>query len=145
MGTLMAALAHRAGLAGSHLIVPVPSLPRRHLERGYNPAALLATHVGRCLGVPVRFGALKRVRDTASRDRLDRKTRFARVREAYRAGKALDIQGRSILLVDDVLTTGATAEACSRVLMEAGAAAVDVLVFAGAIPRGRPNPLSDQP
>lgn len=125
---LGAALAEAARVFAGEidLVVPVPLHPKRLAERGFNQAALLARPVASELGVPHAARALARVQDTPRQATLDRSARAANVREAFRAVARL--RGPSVLLVDDVRTTGATLEACSRALVAAGARSVQPLV-----------------
>jgi ComF family protein len=106
-------------------IVPVPMRRLKLLfERGYNPAELLAVRLARELGRPVRRW-LKQVRPTASQTSLTGAERRENPRGAYRARRA----GGAVLLVDDVLTTGATASECSHELLRAGASGVYLAVI----------------
>jgi ComF family protein len=111
------------------LVVPVPLHPLRLRERGYNQAALLATEVGKRTGLPVRE-PLRRLRATQSQTGFDRKERMRNLRGAFALRKNADVSGIRILLVDDVLTTGSTLDACARVLLAAGAGPVYALVAA---------------
>lgn len=112
-------------------IVPVPLHPSRLRERGYNQAALIARGIGEVLGVPVVEGALVRHRRTARQADLDRRSRLQNLQQAFGPGcVAAAWFGRLVLLVDDVLTTGATASAAATVLWETGAAEVDLAVLA---------------
>lgn len=125
----------RAGqevLADAALLAPVPLHWTRLFSRRYNQAALLALAVGRASGLPVVPDLLVRRRRTASLGRLSRSQRRRLVRGAFtlHAGHAPRVQGAGIVLVDDVHTTGATIEACTRVLLRGGAARVDVLTLA---------------
>ena len=109
----------------------VPLHATRERERGYNQAALLAKHLAAALdGLPLLRGALVRVRPTSTQTNLSARKRRENVRNAFRARDPDWLAGRRILLVDDVMTTGATAAECSRVLKEAGAAAVYVVTVA---------------
>jgi len=113
-------------------IVPVPLHRRRLTERGYNQALLLARATIR--GCDLRLApwrALRRIRATAPQPGRDRHARQMNVRGAF-AADPLAVRGLRLLLVDDVLTTGATAAACSEALLAAGAAAVGVLALARA-------------
>lgn len=120
-------------LVGSaELIVPVPLNWRRLWQRKYNQAALLAYTLARETGLPCAPEALKRARATKPQMRLSRAERLKNVRGAFRVASAHlpRVEGKHILLVDDVLTTGATAGACALALMDAGAKQVDVLALA---------------
>jgi ComF family protein len=125
----------RAGtdlLADADLIVPVPLHWRRLWARRFNQSAALAGFIAQQGGPPVSVTALKRARATPQQVGLSRTARAANVQGAFRVdavGKA-EIKRKHVLLLDDVLTSGATADACARVLLRAGARQVDVLVFA---------------
>jgi ComF family protein len=124
--------AGRELLAEADALVPVPLHWRRRWARRFNQSAVLAAAVSAASGVPVAGGALKRVKATAQQVGLSRTERTANVQGAFRVppeGKAA-IVGRRLVLVDDVLTSGSTVEGCARALLRAGAANVDVLVFA---------------
>ncbi len=129
MGRWMA----RAGadiLADADLIAPVPLHPMRLWRRRFNQAAMLAREVSRACGKPCDVVALKRVKATPSQVGLSRTERAQNVQGAFRAADGAAVKGRNVVLVDDVLTSGATANAATRALLRAGAARVDVLVFA---------------
>jgi ComF family protein len=102
--------------------VPVPLSRRRRIERGYDQAALLARGLSRAAGLPLLAGALRRLRDAPPQVGLTRSERCANAAGAFAAGPA--VRGRAVALVDDVITTGATADACARALREAGATRV---------------------
>jgi ComF family protein len=124
--------AGRELLAEADALVPVPLHWRRLWARRFNQSAVLAATVSRQTGVPVAADALKRVRPTAQQVGLSRTERAANVQGAFRVpgdGKAA-VAGRRLVLIDDVLTSGATVDGCARALLRAGAANVDVLVFA---------------
>src|SRR5262249_23864171 len=106
----------------------------------FNQSALLGEINAKTSGRMVAHGALKRVKATPQQVGLDKSERAHNVQGAFRVpahGKA-EVAGRRLLLVDDVLTSGATADACSRALLRAGAASVDVLVFARVVAARRP-------
>ncbi len=118
-------------LATADVCLPVPLHRWRLARRRFNQAALLAQGLAREAGVAVRLGALRRVRQTPSQGGLSRQARRRNVRGAFRLDTkaAAEILGQTVLLVDDVYTTGATVAECSRVLRRAGARAVDVLTL----------------
>ena len=131
MGRWMA----RAGeelLADADALVPVPLHWRRGWSRRYNQSGALARVIERQSGVPVAPDALRRIRPTQQQIGLNRSQRASNVQGAFKVSqdKAHEIQGRRVLLIDDVLTSGATSDACARALLRARAASVDVLVFA---------------
>lgn len=130
-GRLLLCAARDAGLRAD-LVVPVPLHPRRLAERGYNQAALLAAHVADGLEASFAPRALCRVRSTAQQAQLPRDRRLENVAGAFRVRAPERVQRRSIALIDDVATTGATLAACRDALLGAGAASVTYLVLAAA-------------
>ena len=121
-------------------IVPVPLHWRRQWARRFNQSALLAEIVARGTGVPVAHTTLKRVKATPQQVGLSQAERALNVQGAFRVsadGKAT-IAGQKLILVDDVLTSGATVDAGARALLRAGAVSVDVLVFARVVAAARP-------
>jgi ComF family protein len=121
-------------------IVPVPLHWRRQWARRFNQSALLAEIISRASGVPVAHSALKRVKATPQQVGLSQSDRALNVQGAFRvpADSKGTIAGQKLVLVDDVLTSGATVDACARALLRAGAASVDVLVFARVVAAVRP-------
>jgi len=114
------------------LVVPVPLHPARLVERGYNQAALLARPLARWLAAPCAPRALGRSVATARQTELTREARSSNVERAFAALEPARLAGRSVLLVDDVETTGATLAACGRALLDGGARAVRSVVVARA-------------
>jgi len=114
------------------LVVPLPLHRSRERSRGYNQAALLAREIARHTGVPLDVRAARRVRATAPLVKtMHREERLAIVRGAFSARRDA-VEGREIVLVDDVVTTGATLDACCEALLEAGAATVRCVTWARA-------------
>ena len=124
--------AGRELLAEAEALVPVPLHWRRLWARRFNQSAMLAAAISAESGVPVATGVLKRVKPTAQQVGLSRTERAANVQGAFRVPPEARgaVAGRRLVLVDDVLTSGATVEGCARALLRAGAANVDVLIFA---------------
>jgi len=113
------------------VIVPMPLHWRKRLERGFNQSELLARVLSRRTGIPVA-NALRRRKGTVPQAGLTRSQRRTNVAGAFEADQRERIDGRHVLLIDDVLTTGATASACASVLKRAGARRVTVLTLARA-------------
>jgi ComF family protein len=121
-----------APFSGYDAIVPAPLHWRRRWDRGFNQAELLARELSRRVGVPVDRRLL-RTRSTAPQAGLSAAERRLNVRGAFRAaGEQAGIRGKRLIVVDDVMTTGATLAACTRALKRAGAAEVAVLTLARA-------------
>ncbi len=111
-------------------VVPVPLFPTRLRERGYNQAQLLAREVGQTFSIPLLEDHLRRVRHTRPQTFLDEKQRWTNIRGAFTIRKPNALKRKNILLIDDLLTTGATASEAARVLKDAGAGTVSVLTLA---------------
>jgi ComF family protein len=123
----------RAGaelLREAEVIVPVPLHPWRLFRRRYNQAALLANALGRLSGLPCLPDALVRLRHTPPQGAMGRQPRRRNVHGAFALRRHAGIDGKRVLLIDDVLTTGATLEECAATLLAGGASAVDVLTLA---------------
>jgi len=134
---LARALAERAATGGMEpelmavdVVVPVPLHPRRLRARGYNQSGWLARHLAPAVGAPLDLTALVRAVWTVPQVGLTRPQRAANVKGAFRVTEPGRVAGRAVLLVDDVFTTGATAEACARALKDAGATRVHVWTVA---------------
>lgn len=131
LGRLMAAQG-REVLKDAELLVPVPLHWRRMLTRRYNQSLLLAREASKISGIPLLPDALKRLRHTPPQASLNRKERLDNVRGAFMAtdkGKTA-IAGKTVVLIDDVMTTGATIYACCKTIKRAGAKEVRVLTLA---------------
>ncbi len=112
------------------MVVPVPLHWWRRIRRGTNGPDLIAEALAKCLGLPLRASALKRSRLTALQVEVNPSERYLHQRKSFRVGNRRQIAGRRLLLVDDVLTTGATAAEAASVLLKGGAGAVSVAVLA---------------
>ncbi len=119
---------------GIDVIIPVPLHWWRRWKRGYNQSAALALGLGAMLGLPCQQGWLERVRYTPSQTIQSAKGRRDNVHGAFRAGKKAALKGLSVLLVDDVMTTGYTSSEAARALRAAGARRVIVAALSRASP-----------
>ena len=121
----------RVAASGMDAFVPVPLYSRKQRERGFNQAEILARKWTRYTSLPVNM-LLRRIRDTQSQTHLTRAERAENVRGAFVVSDKDAARGKRLVLVDDVLTTGATVEECARMLLQSGAAEVRVLTVAAA-------------
>lgn len=108
-------------------IAPIPSTALRNWRRGYDPATLLARETAKISGIPLR-NLLRRIRSTPPQSSLPARERPGNVAGVFRAAK--DTRRKSVVLIDDVMTTGSTAYAAARALLDAGAVSIRLLVFA---------------
>lgn len=131
MGRIMAGVLAKQLSAEIDYIIPVPLGKKRFKERGFNQSLLLAKEVSRILGLPLLENVLVQVKDKPDQSLLTQKERQANTQDVYACENAGLIKEKALLLVDDVLTTGYTAEACAKILNAAGAENVYVLAFAG--------------
>ncbi len=106
------------------VIIPIPLHPRRRKEREYNQSLAIARGIAEIVAWPVEEKTLQRHRHTSSQTRLNREERRENVRDAFKVISAEWIQGKSVVLVDDVITTGATMNECARALKNNGARSV---------------------
>lgn len=111
-------------------LIPVPLANRRLRQRGFNQAAMLAHWLSATLDIPCDERLLLRTQDTDAQQALNAEARLRNLRNAFALAPGAVVKGRHLALVDDVLTTGATAQALARLLMDAGAARVDVYCLA---------------
>ncbi|MEO7276526.1 MAG: ComF family protein [Sphingomicrobium sp.] len=128
--TMARFMAPLVGRPDDPLLVPVPLHRTRLWSRGFNQSALVARELSRKLGIAVDPMALKRVRRTPPLKGMSASQRRRIVAGAFRVSDQSAVAGRTIILVDDVLTTGSTAEACARSLKRAGAARVELVSWA---------------
>jgi ComF family protein len=112
------------------LVIPVPLHRGRLRQRGFNQALLLATELSRRSGIPYRKRVLQKKNPTLPQVSLSGVEREKGVRGSFHLVRREEVEGRSVLLVDDVYTTGATVNECSKILLAGGAARVDVLTLA---------------
>lgn len=125
---------YRHEFANLNLIVPVPLSKKRFLERGFNQAAVLARIVAKASGIALDEHSLVRVVHTPMhRVAMDKKARDLTVKNAFAITRPNIINGKNILLIDDVLTSGSTVSHCAKVLKKNGAGSVNVLTLARAV------------
>ena len=115
------------------LVVPVPLHPVKRREREFNQAERLAGHLGRALQLPVHGGLVQRTIPTQTQTRLNREERAANVRNAFQPLPKARLDGKRVILVDDVMTTCATTNACAKALRQAGAGEICVWTVARGI------------
>ncbi len=127
-GNLLAAAARETW----DVIIPVPLHPTRMRRRGYNQSERFATGLSQELHIPVLAAALVREQATETQTRKDRAQRWENMQQAFCVAEQQAIQNKAVLLVDDVITTGATVEACAERLCEAGCASISIACIAEA-------------
>jgi ComF family protein len=140
LGPLMGRWMARAGhelLESADALVPVPLHRRRLWGRRFNQSGVLAAEISRLSGIAVAHTALRRVKATQQQVGLTHAERATNMQGAFRVDAKPKVAGRRLILIDDVLTSGATVSACARALLRAGAANVDVLVFARVVDGGK--------
>uniref|UniRef100_A0A7C4EWX5 ComF family protein n=1 Tax=Desulfomonile tiedjei TaxID=2358 RepID=A0A7C4EWX5_9BACT len=120
----------------SHIdfIVPMPMHPRRLIKRGFNQVVFLGGKLAEHTGIPMKRGALVKIRDTLPQVGLSRTQRLTNVKGSFGVSKSEELRGRQVLLLDDVSTTGSTIAEAALTLKKAGTTAVFVLVLALRIP-----------
>ncbi|NCT94893.1 MAG: ComF family protein [Chitinophagaceae bacterium] len=112
------ALKHSNRFHDLDLLVPLPLNARKEKQRGYNQATLICKGISQVLGIPLREKAVSRVQFTGSQTRHNRLARWQNMENVFRVNDAALVSNKHVLLVDDVITTGATMEACGAVLLE---------------------------
>ncbi|MFH1349345.1 MAG: ComF family protein [Pseudomonadota bacterium] len=131
LGLLVGAFARRwLDKSDGFLMMPVPLHTRRLRERGFNQSLVLARFVASMMGIELEYLSLRRVRDTQPQAGLKRDERRKNVRKAFELMDPKPVRGRTVVLVDDVATTGSTLNECARVIKKAGARKVLCLVLA---------------
>jgi ComF family protein len=126
------------GLEQPDALVPVPLATQRLRQRGFNQASMLARWLSASLQIPCEENLLRRTHDTPAQQALDAQARQRNLRQAFALAQDASPGKRHLALVDDVLTTGATAQALARLLRDAGAARVDVYCLARTPKPGEP-------
>ena len=131
LGKLLAeVMKNDSDLRKADLLVPIPLDGRRYREREFNQAHLLAQEVSRFFRIPISSRNLRRTRTTLPQTQLNRKQREKNVRGLFQVRRPKEYQGKTILIIDDVFTTGSTVNECAKVLSQAGAREVNVLTVA---------------
>ena len=123
----------RVGSVGGDMLLPVPLHVKRERERGFNQAALLARELAAMVARVAAYDGMERVKDTARQFELSRQERETNIAGAFALREGFDVAGADVVLVDDVLTTGATAAECAAVLLRGGAKSVGLIVFAATV------------
>ncbi|MCK5082022.1 MAG: ComF family protein [Candidatus Omnitrophica bacterium] len=111
-------------------IVPMPLFPSRLRERGYNQSQLLAQEIGQRYKIKLSLNNLVRARETEHQARLSEKERWTNIHGAFRIKNRIEFSGKNILIIDDLLTTGATASEAAHTVKDAGAKTVGILTLA---------------
>ncbi len=133
MGRMMAKACYDSLVIENYsLIIPVPLHLKRLKERGFNQSLVLARQISKRFSIPIDFIALRRKIHTEAQVSLSGQQRMTNVRGAFEVADRSRIEGKKILLIDDVYTTGSTAKECSKILMKNGAKEVAVLTLARA-------------
>jgi ComF family protein len=138
-------LVRREGEAmAADVVVPVPLHRDREKERGYNQAAMISKPLARCLGLPHKAVLLMRTRPRPDKQVLTLEERWESVRGAFATRPGSQVDNLRVLLVDDVMTSGATLDACSRALLMSGAKSVAGVTVARAARNPLPAPVRDK-
>jgi ComF family protein len=136
--TMARYMAPLVGSSAEPILVPVPLHRTRLWQRGFNQSALVASELSRRLKVPAHHWALRRLRRTPPLKGMSPLQRRKTVAGAFEVKDKAAVAGKTVILIDDVLTTGSTAEACARTLQRAGAARVELITWARVV---RPSQL----
>lgn len=117
-------------LDGIDILVPMPLFDAKKRLRGYNQSALLAEGVSQVMNIEANERIVKRIRNTSTQTHKSRAERWDNVKEVFKVTTASEVINRSVLLIDDVATTGASLEACGRALLEAGCSCLSIATAA---------------
>ena len=112
------------------IIIPVPISKKRNKERGYNQSLLIAREIAKNENVKLRNNVISKVKNNTTQSKLNKEERAENVKNVYKITKNKEIIDKNILLIDDIFTTGATLNECSKMLKQAGTKKVDVLTIA---------------
>ncbi|MGV3538637.1 MAG: ComF family protein, partial [Rufibacter sp.] len=112
------------------VVVPIPLHKRKLQQRGYNQVAGFSKEIAQALDVPVAENALLKKKSVSTQTKKNRQARWEAMRELYAVKDASAVRGKHVLLIDDVITTGATLEACAQVLLKSGASTVSIAAIA---------------
>jgi ComF family protein len=132
LGLWMGHAYHKTVFAKTDLLVPVPLHPKKERERGYNQSSVLAGGIAEVLKIPVLENALQRTNYTQTQTHKGRYERWENVDGLFTINPKINIAGKHVLLIDDVITTGATLEACCNALQRIPEVKVSILTFAKA-------------
>ena len=124
------ALSNYAKISENEVIIPVPMHRLKRLFRLYNPAQILAQQIAKQTRIPCKNNILVKIKWSKPQSKLSRRQRIRNLRGSFAINNAQQIQGKKILLVDDVITTGTTSEICAALLKKAGASEVNILSIA---------------
>jgi ComF family protein len=130
MAEIMRDIFAKSDIKDIDLIVPVPLHRQKERERTFNQSYLIGKYLGKMTDIDIDVTSLIRVKNTMTQNRLSREERIENLKDAFKVIRDDNIKDKNILLIDDVFTTGATVNECSRVLVEKGAGEVYVLTFA---------------
>ena len=131
---ILPAAIERSGFTSADILLPIPLSKQRLIERGYNQAEIVANVVSKSTGIPVdRSSLARKVHTPIHRVAMDNKARELTVKNAFEVARPKLIAGKSVLLIDDVFTSGATASNCARVLKRSGATEVNIFTLARAV------------
>jgi ComF family protein len=112
------------------LLIPLPLYPDREYRRGYNQSTLIAEGISRVMNIPVESDSMTRIRNTSTQTKKQRTERWMNVENSFTVVEPEKLRNRHVLLVDDVITTGASLEACAQVMQEASIASLSIATIA---------------